>query len=1162
MKRPFFKKSIKELEEVFAQNGSDAATLENLTAELKHRTTQRAQSLQSKVLKAAKVALPKKSQKMEDRPKVRVEPPIKSDFSQTRQPDPPVAPSVTRVDLGPKPEVTNAPENILRSWTALEVLSPQGYKRETDLVAGDKYKIARLDDNQLPWERGERSKPKKRLFYELMLGAVELSPAVESLLKLYADKRPDKPSMKGRCPVASILLDKEGKPLEEDTSFAISSFAWGVPIALDGDLKELASWPVHEKSLTAEFKKLLIRYDRDGEIIPLTKQHIEELFDFLSQKLKLNRLEVTRPYFALRRYEYFASKTPPEPTLLNSFYLEDLAAARRLAKDGTLPNALKHYLGIAKPSVKTNLLDDNAGLQKLLQPALTPLGRWPGNGRFPLALLQQAAVNAASPNLMETGILAVNGPPGTGKTTLLRDVVAARIIERATAMSSYKKPSDAFRPTSQTLQRNGAKITLHKLDEQLKGFEMVVTSSNNKAVENVSAELPAMGAVAADAPDLRYFKSISDNVLERETWGSIAAVLGNSSNRFNFSQRFWRDDENGLSTYLNHASGVPQIVSEPQENGPPQKRNRRVIDTENPPSSPREAATRWEKARSRFLEARRISEQRSSELQKAFKQIERLVSVITSLDDKLALQPAITEECQALEERLNTAQPPLQEAEQKQTHALRALARHAETRPGFFARLFQRQMFTAWKTEHSMLDQDRKACEAAYANAWQAFDELKRAHSAKKNELDQIQNAIAALENERDQLNTDVTRMKAELDVDVPDADFLGRSNEEIQVKNVWFDKAASRLRDDVFEAAIQLHRAFIDAAADPMRQNISVFVESFGTRSMGTPQKDALIADLWATFFLVVPVVSTTFASVHRMFSRLAPEALGWLLVDEAGQAVPQASVGAMMRTKRSVVVGDPLQIEPVVTLPNSLTEEICAYFGIDPLRFNAPEASIQTVADAASMFYSRFPTGSGHREVGAPLLVHRRCNDPMFSVSNEIAYSNLMVQAKAPSQHNETLGPSAWVDVVGKAGPDKWCADEATTLIAMLRQLKASGTQPDLYVVTPFVIVQDNLRREIVNSGILDGWVHKPREWVREHVGTVHTVQGREAKIVFFVLGAQMSSQNGARAWAGSRPNLVNVAVTRAKESLYVIGNRQLWKSAGVFAVLDRHLPQGPQC
>lgn len=78
----------------------------------------------------------------------------------------------------------------------------------------------------------------------------------------------------------------------------------------------------------------------------------------------------------------------------------------------------------------------------------------------------------------------------------------------------------------------------------------------------------------------------------------------------------------------------------------------------------------------------------------------------------------------------------------------------------------------------------------------------------------------------------------------------------------------------------------------------------------------------------------------------------------------------------------------------------------------------------------------------------------------------------------------------------------------------------------------------------------------WLGEHVGTVHTVQGREAKIVFFVLGAQGASQNGARNWAGGRPNLVNVAVTRAQASIYVIGNRGLWKSAGVFALLDRFL------
>ncbi|MEO9530826.1 AAA domain-containing protein [Roseibium sp.] len=316
------------------------------------------------------------------------------------------------------------------------------------------------------------------------------------------------------------------------------------------------------------------------------------------------------------------------------------------------------------------------------------------------------------------------------------------------------------------------------------------------------------------------------------------------------------------------------------------------------------------------------------------------------------------------------------------------------------------------------------------------------------------------------------------------------------------------------------------------------------------------MIADLWASFFLVVPLISTTFASVNRMFSRLPTEALGWLLVDEAGQAVPQAAVGAMMRTKRSVVVGDPLQIEPVVTLPYSLTEEICAFFGVDPLKYNAPDASVQTVADAASGYCAKFPIGSGHRDVGAPLLVHRRCDSPMFDISNEIAYSNLMVQAKTSSNAIPILGSSCWLDVVGKPGPDKWCADEAALLIDMLQKLRTGGAAADLYIVTPFVIVQDNLRQELLRSGVLRGWVDRPDAWVWEHVGTVHTVQGREAGTVFFVLGAQAKSQNGARNWAGSRPNLANVAVTRAKTSLYVIGNRSLWKTAGVFSVLHRYL------
>mgnify|MGYP003648484402 FL=1 len=1154
--RAFFNKSISELEDFFQSHKEDQIHLNSLLHELNFRSTQRALALKERA-QAASATL----RKINDGPKTNAGGDINPSPTQPSSPPQDIT-SVSetvgsRLKPSLSPPVTNTPENILRAWTALEVLSPQSFRRETDLAAGEKSRIARFDNEPLPWTTGEKSRPNKRLYYELILGVLAVNPAVEGLLKIYSDNRPEMPSMSGYSPIATVLLDKVGRPLEDEMSFAISSFAWGVPVAAQGDLKKLADWPNQEKALMASFRRLLVRRDHNEEIIALTKERITELYANLVSSLGLEKQEKRAPYFALRRFEFFASKTPPEPSLLNSFYLEDLSIARNLAKDGKLTHALKYYLGERKPLSPIDLLANQAGLQDLQQPALAPLGRWPGKGRFPLALLQQAAVNATGAPLLETGILSVNGPPGTGKTTLLRDIVAARVVERAEVMAEFPQPAQAFLPTEQILQRNGAKITLHRLDNRLKGFEMVVASSNNKAVENVSAELPSLDAIASDAIGLRYFDSISNNVLGRNTWGVIAAVLGNSTNRFQFSQNFWRDEENGLSTYLNHASGIPQFVSVPQESGIPLKRIRGVVEREQPPANSKEALTRWQEARAQFSEILMKSKRHRESLQTVHELIMALKDITGEIDRATALLPKFDTEAQTLIDALSSARKIAQYTEENLGDEIEEKRRHITERPGIFARLFWTKRFQDWRFVRQQFASKVEQGKIHLADQRNILDRLDVRLTEKFDAIERTKRQIENSEKERLQTKTLLRSLSERLMVSIPDESFFKKTHEEIQTANVWFDDAANQTRDEVFEAAIKLHRAFIDGAADPLRQNLSVFVESFGTRSLGTLQKDGLIADLWASFFLVVPVVSTTFASVHRMFSRLDPETLGWLLVDEAGQATPQSAIGAMIRTKRSVVVGDPLQIEPVVTLPSSLTEEICSFFGVSSLKYNAPEASVQTVADAASPYCARFPTGSGHRDVGAPLLVHRRCSSPMFDISNEIAYSNLMVQAKKSLPESLPLGPSAWIDVVGEPGPDKWCADEASVLIEMLNELRASENDADCYIVTPFVVVQDNLRQILARDGVLDGWVDNPNMWVREHVGTVHTVQGREAGIIFFVLGAQAASQNGARGWAGGRPNLVNVAVTRAKTALYVIGNRQLWRSAGVFSVVDRYLP-----
>lgn len=1158
-KRPLLSKSIVELEAMYEASGTDKKTADLLSAELNHRTTQKAAALKQRIASD-------QGKNNSPIPKAKTTPtetPRSSPPSKRLEPTPVRAASPTRpVASRPieMPPITNKATDILSAWTALEVLSPQGFKKEKDIVGRDTSALAMFEKTKLPWEISQTSRPGKRLYFELYLGTIAMAPAVKELLKVYSDPRPEMPTIKGFSPIASVILDKEGRPLEEDESACISSFAWGVPVALRGDLRKLADWPRQQQPLTKAFREKLISRDRNNEIEPLTKGHIQSIYAWLVQTLDLGTQETKAPYFAVKRFEWMFSKVPPEPSIMNSFYLEDLEVARSLAARDAMPKSLSYYLGTRSPKTRTDLLEDVVSLQDLLQPKLTPIGRWPGNGRHPLALLQQAAVNATGHDQMPTGILGVNGPPGTGKTTLLRDVVAARVVERATVMASFQKPAEAFEPTKVTFQRHGATITLHRLDDRLKGFEMVVASTNNKAVENVSAELPSLEAVASDAPELRYFKTISDNVLKRESWGLIAAVLGKSANRFQFSQDFWKDDENGLSTYLNHASGQPQIVTILQEEGPPIKRLREIVERERPPQNAREAASRWETAKARFLKAKASLEFRQGELQSLHNQIRRLVEIFEAQrlagDERRNLEGRAVD----VEGQFASVTSSARKQEQALVDVVEQARRHAQARPGFFTRVFGSPVHKEWLARQS----DLTATEKRYQ---QILTPLKSQASSLGAEVQRIRQATAhvtaklsELNNERLFLEKNTKHARAGLGAEIPDAEFFGRPHEVIQLLNVWFDKDKNRLRDQVFEEAMRLHRAFIDCAADRIRQNLAAFMDTFGTRTLGTLEKDALIPEMWASFFLVVPVISTTFASVHRMFSRLKPETLGWLLVDEAGQASPQAVVGAMMRTRRSIVVGDPLQVEPVVSLPLSLTEKICGNFGVDPMRFNAPEASVQTLADAASIYCARFPIGSGHRNVGAPLLVHRRCNSPMFDVSNEIAYANLMVQAKKKTPDNKTLGRSSWINVVSQASEDKWSAREGEVLLGMLRELRNGGEEPDFYVVTPFKIVQDSLRDILRRSGILDGWVADPWDWAEQRVGTVHTVQGREAGMVFFVLGAPLPSQNGARAWAGGRPNLVNVAATRAKTTLYVIGNRANWRTAGYFATLDRFLPDRP--
>jgi hypothetical protein len=383
-----------------------------------------------------------------------------------------------------------------------------------------------------------------------------------------------------------------------------------------------------------------------------------------------------------------------------------------------------------------------------------------------------------------------------------------------------------------------------------------------------------------------------------------------------------------------------------------------------------------------------------------------------------------------------------------------------------------------------------------------------------------------------------------------------------VQKAGLWHDREVARLRTKLFGAALSLHEAWlaeVGRSGGGFRGNIFAIAKLLSNKKPDSPGHVPLI---WQSLFMMVPVISTTFASFTNQFRDCVPGDIGWLFIDEAGQAVPQAAVGALWRAKRAIIVGDPLQIEPVFTLPTKL---ISALSDLSPhtrdLAYAPNKVSVQRLADNANRYGAYVGSeDSGGIWVGSPLRVHRRCINPMFDISNCIAYEGRMIFGLEESELSD--GPpipcgSAWIDSGGQVRSRQEVPDQTRLVVELIvRSFAQYHTLPALYVITPFRAIKKAVSQALEGtdwSKIVAFDVSVPRKseirkWCRERLGTVHTFQGKEEDTVIMVLGADRQHLGSAQ-WASSKPNLLNVAVTRAKRRFFIIGDKAVWGKMSFF-------------
>ena len=108
-----------------------------------------------------------------------------------------------------------------------------------------------------------------------------------------------------------------------------------------------------------------------------------------------------------------------------------------------------------------------------------------------------------------------------------------------------------------------------------------------------------------------------------------------------------------------------------------------------------------------------------------------------------------------------------------------------------------------------------------------------------------------------------------------------------------YFNEKFEQLRSELFIKATKIHEVFINANADIFWCSLNLFSTILTTSSMDIDHK--IWQTVWQNFFMVVPVVSTTFHSFDNMFKYFDHNNISWLIIDEAGQAQPQYAASAI---------------------------------------------------------------------------------------------------------------------------------------------------------------------------------------------------------------------------------------------------------------------------
>lgn len=377
-----------------------------------------------------------------------------------------------------------------------------------------------------------------------------------------------------------------------------------------------------------------------------------------------------------------------------------------------------------------------------------------------------------------------------------------------------------------------------------------------------------------------------------------------------------------------------------------------------------------------------------------------------------------------------------------------------------------------------------------------------------------------------------------------PDREVLNQQLEELQA--------------EIQEAAVGALKLVSEAAgasiAPEMREEFAKIRAGLANRGYDLNSDDPWLKELNKAFRKVMPDLirhyplwAVSNLSVSKALP-LVPAVFDLMILDEASQCDIPSMIPLLYRAKRCMVVGDPMQLPHVTQIQRDADMNVRKRFGVDSFDF-------EHMSYAANSLYHLADCRPNRKLI--LLRSHYRCHPDIAGYCNDVFYKKALWIRTSDDNVRAKLGRydgprgCCWTHVDGpiqSASRGCWSPSQIEVVETELRKLQRQGFAGTVGVVTPFAAQANRIRDRIharMDRDQLNRWQFL--------VSTADGFQGDERDFILFSLVGGSDMPRGSLGFLQGNANRFNVAVSRAKLVMHVLGDKVWSGQCGISYVSE---------